>query len=63
MLKVSRQLYRNSLTLIYLYLGPGDYVEADEILARIETDKVTVDITAPEAGVISQYFAAEGDEV
>ena len=34
------------------YKGPGDFVEADEILARIETDKVTVDITAPEAGVI-----------
>ena len=32
-------------------------------MARIETDKVTVDITAPEAGVIKQYFAAEGDEV
>ena len=31
---------------------PGDYVEADEIIARIETDKVTVDIPAPEAGVI-----------
>jgi len=26
---------------------PGDYVEADEIIARIETDKVTVDITSP----------------
>jgi len=32
--------------------GPGDFVEADEIIARIETDKVTVDITSPEAGVI-----------
>lgn len=42
---------------------PGDYVEADEIIARIETDKVTVDIPSPEAGVIKQYFAAEGDTV
>ena len=32
--------------------GPGDYVEADEVFARIETDKVTVDIAAPEAGTI-----------
>lgn len=32
--------------------GPGEFVEADEIIARIETDKVTVDITAPVAGVI-----------
>jgi len=29
------------------YIEPGDYVEADEIIARIETDKVTVDITSP----------------
>lgn len=42
---------------------PGDFVEADEIIARIETDKVTVDITSPEAGVIKEYFAAEGDTV
>lgn len=41
----------------------GEYVEADEIIARIETDKVTVDIPSPEAGVIQEYFAAEGDTV
>jgi 2-oxoglutarate dehydrogenase E2 component (dihydrolipoamide succinyltransferase) len=44
-------------------LGPGEFVEADEIIARIETDKVTVDITSPDAGVIKGYFAAEGDTV
>jgi 2-oxoglutarate dehydrogenase E2 component (dihydrolipoamide succinyltransferase) len=43
--------------------GPGEFVEADEIIARIETDKVTVDITSPDAGVIKNYFAAEGDTV
>lgn len=43
--------------------GPGDFVEADEIVARIETDKVTVDIASPEAGVIKEYMAAEGDTV
>jgi pyruvate/2-oxoglutarate dehydrogenase complex dihydrolipoamide acyltransferase (E2) component len=42
---------------------PGDFVNADEIVARIETDKVTVDIQAPVAGVIQEYFAAEGDTV
>ena len=41
----------------------GEFVEADEIIARIETDKVTVDIPAPEAGVIQEYFAGEGDTV
>jgi 2-oxoglutarate dehydrogenase E2 component (dihydrolipoamide succinyltransferase) len=46
-----------------LHAVPGDYVEADECIARIETDKVTVDILAPEAGIIKEYFAAEGDTV
>ena len=43
--------------------NPGEFVEADEIIARIETDKVTVDITAPKAGVIEKYFAGVGDTV
>jgi 2-oxoglutarate dehydrogenase E2 component (dihydrolipoamide succinyltransferase) len=43
--------------------GAGEFVEADEIVARIETDKVTVDITSPVAGVIKTYLAAEGDTV
>jgi len=43
--------------------GPGDFVQADEIIARIETDKVTVDITSPESGVIKKYFSEEGDTV
>ena len=27
-----------------LMIDPGEYVDADEVVARIETDKVTVDI-------------------
>lgn len=42
---------------------PGDFVEADEIIARIETDKVTVDIMSPHTGVITEYLADEGDVV
>lgn len=54
----------NYLPLFFLlHAVPGDYVEADECIARIETDKVTVDILAPEAGIIKEYFAAEGDTV
>lgn len=43
--------------------GPGTFVEADEIVARIETDKVTVDITTPASGVITKYLFEEGDTV
>jgi len=42
---------------------PGDFVQADEVIARIETDKVTVDITAPMSGVIQEFFHGEGDTV
>ena len=41
----------------------GDYVEADEIVAIVETDKVSVDIRSPKAGVIQQWFAEEGDTI
>jgi len=41
----------------------GDFVQADEVIAKIETDKVTVDITAPMAGVIREFFHGEGDTV
>ena len=35
----------------------------DEILCEVETDKVTVEIRAPDAGVITDLCAAEGDTV
>lgn len=41
----------------------GQEVKADEVIARIETDKVTVDILAKYSGVITKYHAAEGDTV
>jgi len=41
----------------------GDFVEADEVVARIETDKVTVDILSTHAGVITKYYAEEGDNI
>ncbi len=42
---------------------PGEYVEVDETIASIETDKVTVDIKASHSGVILKYYAEEGDQV
>ena len=41
----------------------GEYVKADEILMRVETDKVVVDILSQHDGVITKYFAEEGDIV
>ncbi len=41
----------------------GDAVAADEAIAELETDKVSVEVTAPEAGVLGPLAAAEGEEV
>ena len=48
---------------LFCFADVGDYVQADEVVARIETDKVVVDILASHSGVITKYFAEEGDEV
>lgn len=39
----------------------GDAVAADETIAELETDKVTVEVTAPEDGVLEKINVAEGN--
>ena len=41
----------------------GDSVEADEAIVSLETDKVSVDVTSPKAGVITEILASEGSTV
>ncbi|KAL4480054.1 hypothetical protein ABPG74_020570 [Tetrahymena malaccensis] len=41
----------------------GDYVELDEVVCSVETDKTQVPIRSPEAGVITELFAQEGENV
>ncbi|KAL6955237.1 dihydrolipoyllysine-residue succinyltransferase [Sarracenia purpurea var. burkii] len=50
-------------TLAKFLKNPGDRVEVDEPIAQIETDKVTIDVASPEAGVIQKFVAKEGDTV
>src|SRR3954465_2572093 len=38
----------------------GDAVARDEVIAKIETDKVTVDLTAPNDGVLSRILVKKG---
>ncbi|EPS57628.1 hypothetical protein M569_17189, partial [Genlisea aurea] len=45
------------------FAEPGDRVEVDEPIAQVETDKVTIDVNSPEAGVIQKLIAKEGDTV
>jgi len=41
----------------------GDFVERDEELATIETDKIDVTVNAPESGTITEFLASEEDTV
>ncbi|EEF32474.1 dihydrolipoyllysine-residue succinyltransferase component of 2-oxoglutarate dehydrogenase complex 2, mitochondrial [Ricinus communis] len=50
-------------TLAKFLKNPGDRVEVDEPIAQIETDKVTIDVASPEAGVIKEFVAKEGETV
>ena len=42
---------------------PGEAVAADEAIATLETDKVSVDVPSPVAGVLIEQLVREGDEV
>jgi 2-oxoglutarate dehydrogenase E2 component (dihydrolipoamide succinyltransferase) len=42
---------------------PGDYVELDDVIVEIETDKVVLEVPAEEAGVLSEITAEEGETV
>ncbi len=42
---------------------PGDSVERDELIVEIETDKVVLEVVAPEAGTLNEVLVEEGDTV
>ena len=45
------------------FKAPGDNVKSDEILCELETDKVSVEVPSPSAGVLKKIIAAEGSTV
>mmetsp|Transcript_24920 Transcript_24920/g.29983 ORF Transcript_24920/g.29983 Transcript_24920/m.29983 type:complete len:1144 (-) Transcript_24920:316-3747(-) len=50
-------------TIVSLSHTVGDGVAADEVVAVLETDKVAVEVHAPKAGVLKQYFVQIDDTV
>ena len=42
---------------------PGDKVKKDEVLVELETDKVSLEVSAPADGVLQDVAAGEGDTV
>ncbi|WP_427015640.1 biotin/lipoyl-containing protein [Pseudarthrobacter sp. P1] len=41
----------------------GDIVTEGQVLASIDTDKITVELEAPVPGVVAALLAGEGDDV
>jgi len=50
-------------TIVELPVEPGEYVSEDDVVAVLETDKVSVDIRAPEAGVLVEILGEVDDVV
>jgi 2-oxoglutarate dehydrogenase E2 component (dihydrolipoamide succinyltransferase) len=42
---------------------PGETVNEDEALVELETDKVSVEVTSPSSGVLSEISVKEGETV
>ena len=50
-------------TIATWFKKPGDAVAVDEILCELETDKVSLDVPSPAAGVLGEIVAQEGETV
>ena len=49
--------------IIEIAVKPGQNVAKDDILLTLESDKATLDVPAPEAGVIGEIKVKVGDKV
>lgn len=49
--------------LVKWLVKPGDQIEADQAVAEMMTDKATVEVPSPSAGVVKDLKAQEGDVV
>ncbi|MEX0957911.1 MAG: 2-oxoglutarate dehydrogenase complex dihydrolipoyllysine-residue succinyltransferase [Burkholderiales bacterium] len=50
-------------TLLSWHKKPGEYVKRDENLIDVETDKVVLELPAPESGVITKLLKGDGESV
>ncbi|NRD73561.1 2-oxoglutarate dehydrogenase complex dihydrolipoyllysine-residue succinyltransferase [Shewanella sp. VB17] len=50
-------------TIATWHVQPGEHVSRDQNLVDIETDKVVLEVVAPEDGSIAEFLAHEGDTV
>eukprot|EP00578_Thalassiosira_sp_NH16_P029397 CAMPEP_0181086852 /NCGR_PEP_ID=MMETSP1071-20121207/5968_1 /TAXON_ID=35127 /ORGANISM="Thalassiosira sp., Strain NH16" /LENGTH=452 /DNA_ID=CAMNT_0023168717 /DNA_START=59 /DNA_END=1417 /DNA_ORIENTATION=- len=50
-------------TIVDIPVGPGDYVHEDDVVVVLETDKVSVDVRAPEGGKVVEILGEVDDVV
>jgi len=50
-------------TIVDIPVAPGDYVNVDDVVLVLETDKVSVDIRAPEGGAVVEIMGEVDDVV
>ena len=51
------------IPVIEILAQPGDTIEKDQSLLTLETDKATMEIPAPVAGVLVEWLVKLGDKV
>jgi pyruvate dehydrogenase E2 component (dihydrolipoamide acetyltransferase) len=51
------------IPIIEILVKPGDTVKAEQPLLTLESDKATMDVPAPSAGVVGEIFVKVGDKV
>ena len=52
-----------NIPVIEVFVKPGDTVKAEDSLMTLESDKATMDVPSPTAGVVKQIMVKTGDKV
>lgn len=52
-----------SVDIIEVLVSPGDTIAADDSLVTVESDKASMDIPSPEAGVVKEVKVKVGDKI
>ena len=53
----------DAIEIIEVAVAVGDTIEKEQTLITLESDKATMDIPSPEAGIVKEIKVAEGDSV
>src|SRR2546423_13977545 len=53
----------NDVPVIEIHVAPGDTVAVEDPLITLESDKATMDVPAPVAGIVSELRVAVGDQL